>query len=167
MILGNISTYCLTHALVDATCAATLFAIAALGQHKPHLLFYMIVLYNVVAFATQPLFGLAVDTFDLPVTAAVAGALLVAAATLLLSVPFLTALITGVGNALFHVGGGVVSLQLASGRATLPGIYVAPGALGADDRHRGRQERVFHRLALCRTTAGIRSAALASAQTGG
>ena len=129
-ILGNISAYSLTHALVDATCAATLFAIAALGRHEPHHLFYMIVLYNVVAFATQPLFGLAVDTFDLPVAAAVAGTLLVAAATLLLSVPFLAALVAGVGNALFHVGGGVVSLKLASGKATLPGIYVAPGALG-------------------------------------
>ncbi len=129
-LLNNISAYSLSHALIDATCAAVLFAIVALDQQPAHHLFYMIVLYDVIAFATQPLFGLAVDTFDLPVPAAVVGTLLVGGATLLLPIPFLAALIAGVGNALFHVGGGVVSLRLASGKAALPGIYVAPGALG-------------------------------------
>jgi FSR family fosmidomycin resistance protein-like MFS transporter len=36
----------------------------------------------------------------------------------------------GIGNALFHVGGGAISLELAHGKAALPGIFVAPGALG-------------------------------------
>jgi FSR family fosmidomycin resistance protein-like MFS transporter len=49
---------------------------------------------------------------------------------LFLQFPFLAALIAGIGNALFHVGGGVISLNLDSGKAALPGIYVAPGAFG-------------------------------------
>jgi len=39
-------------------------------------------------------------------------------------------MIAGIGNALFHVGGGAINLELASGKAALPGIFVAPGALG-------------------------------------
>ena len=34
------------------------------------------------------------------------------------------------GNALFHVGGGSISLNLTPKKAFAPGIYVAPGAFG-------------------------------------
>ena len=128
--LSNISVYSLSHALVDATCAATLFAIVALGQTGPRDLFYFVVFYNVIAFSTQPILGLLVDVFKVPVYSAVLGILLVAASTLLLQFPFLAVLIASIGNALFHVGGGVISLNLTPGKAALPGIYVAPGALG-------------------------------------
>lgn len=130
IVWSNISVYSVSHALVDATCAAILLAIVARAQAAPQDLFQMVVLYNVLAFATQPVFGLLVDTFKIPVGSAVLGILLVAAATLCLPFPFLAALVAGIGNALFHVGGSVVSLNLAPGKAALPGIYVAPGALG-------------------------------------
>jgi FSR family fosmidomycin resistance protein-like MFS transporter len=71
-----------------------------------------------------------VDHFRAPVFAAVSGILLVAISTLALQVPTLATVIAGLGNALFHVGGGFTSLNLAPGKAALPGIYVAPGALG-------------------------------------
>jgi FSR family fosmidomycin resistance protein-like MFS transporter len=130
IIVSNMLAYSLSHALVDATCAATLFAIAALGQTGSQDLFYLVIFYNVLAFSTQPIFGLWVDLFKVPVYAAVAGILLVALSTLFLQFPFWAALLAGIGNALFHVGGGVISLNLDSGKAALPGIYVAPGALG-------------------------------------
>jgi FSR family fosmidomycin resistance protein-like MFS transporter len=38
--------------------------------------------------------------------------------------------VAGLGNAIFHVGGGSISLRLAPGRASAPGIFVAPGAAG-------------------------------------
>ncbi len=130
VVRSNVAVYSAAHALVDATCAAVLFAIATLGQVDPRALFLFIVLYNVLAFSTQPLFGLAVDSLGMPQYAAISGMVLVAASTLLLQLPFWATLVAGVGNALFHVGGGVVSLKVAAGRAALPGIYVAPGALG-------------------------------------
>ena len=130
IVASNMLAYSLSHALVDATCAATLFAIAALGQTGTQELFYFVVFYNVIAFSTQPIWGLLVDIFKVPVYAAVMGMLLVALSTLFLQFPFLAALIAGIGNALFHIGGGVTSLDLAPGKAALPGIFVAPGALG-------------------------------------
>ena len=126
----NLSVYSVSHALVDATCAATLFAIVALGHTEARELVFLIVLYNVMAFATQPLWGLWVDTFKVPRHSAVLGMLLVAASTLFLQFPFPVAIMAGIGNALFHVGGGATVLNLSSGKATRPGIFVAPGALG-------------------------------------
>jgi hypothetical protein len=130
IILSNITAYSLAHALVDAACAATLFAIVSLGRYDPQNLVQLILIYDVIAFSTQPVFGLLVDKFKMPAQTAAVGILLVAASTLMLRVPLLAAVTAGIGNAVFHVGGGVVSLNLAPGKATLPGIYVAPGALG-------------------------------------
>ena len=130
IILSNITAYSLAHALVDATCAATLFAILTMSRDDPRNLVQLILIYDVIAFSTQPVFGLLVDKFKIPAQTAAVGILLVAASTLMLRVPLLAAVTAGIGNAVFHVGGGVVSLNLAPGKATLPGIYVAPGALG-------------------------------------
>jgi FSR family fosmidomycin resistance protein-like MFS transporter len=129
-ILSNISVYSLSHALVDAACAAVVFAIVVSNRDVSQNLFQLVVIYNVLAFSTQPVFGLLVDTFKVPAYSAALGVLLIAASTLLLPSPLLAVLTAGIGNALFHVGGGAVSLNLAAGKATLPGIYVAPGALG-------------------------------------
>jgi hypothetical protein len=130
IVWSNITAYSLAHGLVDAACAAVLFAMLASGRTDPQTMVQLILIYNVIAFSTQPLFGLLVDKFKAPAQTAAAGILLVAASTLMLPVPLLAAVIAGLGNAVFHVGGGVVSLDLAPGKATLPGIYVAPGALG-------------------------------------
>jgi FSR family fosmidomycin resistance protein-like MFS transporter len=130
IVLSNITVYSTAHALVDAACAATLFAILTLGRNEPQTLVQLILIYDVIAFSTQPVFGLLVDKFKTPAQTAAVGILLVAASTLMLKMPYLAAVTAGIGNAVFHVGGGVVSLNLAPGKATLPGIYVAPGALG-------------------------------------
>jgi MFS transporter, FSR family, fosmidomycin resistance protein len=130
VILSNITVYSAAHALVDAACAATLFAIVALGRDSSQVLFQIVIIYDVIAFSTQPVFGLLVDKRKAPAQAAALGILLVAASTLMVQAPILAAVTAGIGNAIFHVGGGVVSLNLAPGKATLTGIYVAPGALG-------------------------------------
>lgn len=130
IIVATISVYSISHALVDATCGAILFAIVASGQAEPQDLFQLIVLYNVLAFSTQPIFGLLADVFRIPVYCAALGILLVAGGTLSQPIPLLAVLFASFGNALFHVGGGVIALGLTPGKAALPGIYVAPGAFG-------------------------------------
>lgn len=127
-IFGNITVYSLSHAAVDAACAATLFSLVAPAGAQS--LFLFILTYDVLAFSLQPVLGLWVDTRLPPVRATLLGIALVGASTLLLPIPLLAALTAGVGNALFHVGGGAVSLNLDPGRAAMPGLYVAPGAFG-------------------------------------
>jgi FSR family fosmidomycin resistance protein-like MFS transporter len=48
----------------------------------------------------------------------------------MLTHPFIAMVLAGIGNALFHIGAGAVSLNTSPGRAAAPGIFVAPGALG-------------------------------------
>jgi len=129
-LLGNIAAYSVAHALVDGACAALLFAIIASGRNDLQNLVQFVLIYDVIAFSTQPIFGLLVDALKAPAQVAAVGIVLVAASILMMKVPLLAVVTAGIGNAVFHVGGGFVSLNLAPGKATLPGIYVAPGALG-------------------------------------
>jgi len=89
-----------------------------------------LLLYHVLAFGLQPVFGLAVDAAGTPRLAAVLGCLVSAGALLFPASPGLAIVVAGIGNAIFHVGGGVVSLRLTPHRAAAPGIFVAPGSLG-------------------------------------
>ena len=63
--------------------------------------------------------------------------------------PAVPVVLAGLGNALFHVGGGVVSLNLTPKRATAPGIFVAPGGLGTCGGNRRGQDGPLHGLAFC------------------
>jgi FSR family fosmidomycin resistance protein-like MFS transporter len=47
-----------------------------------------------------------------------------------MSFPVAAVVFAGLGNALFHVGGGSVSLNLTPRKASAPGIFVATGAIG-------------------------------------
>jgi FSR family fosmidomycin resistance protein-like MFS transporter len=44
--------------------------------------------------------------------------------------PLTAIILAGIGNALFHVGGGTVALNLKPGKAAMPGVFVAPGGIG-------------------------------------
>ncbi len=124
----TLAQYGLMHALVDATTAGLVLSTRGVSEQ---VLFAVVLLYNTLAFAPQFAFGALVDRFPDPRPAAAIGcaiaALAVPAATL---DPFLGAALAGIGNALFHVGGGSVVLRIAPGRAAGPGIFVAPGGLG-------------------------------------
>ena len=128
-----LATYGLGHAAVDATCAALLFAAATSGRIPARQAVFAFLLYNVVAFALQPAFGMLVDRWRVARPAAILGGLLTATALPLSLLPRMAlagVVVAGLGNAIFHVAGGSISLRLAPGRASAPGIFVAPGAAG-------------------------------------
>lgn len=126
-IFLNILVYSLAHAAVDAACIAVVFALVKVGVSE---ILPIILIYDVIAFSIQPILGLVVDKLKLPAPLAAVGMMLVALSTVMMGVPLAAIIITGIGNALFHVAGGQVSLELDYGKAALPGIFVAPGALG-------------------------------------
>lgn len=128
-IILNLSAYSLTHALVDAACAAIVLSRLSNNMDIQYFAF-LVILYNVMAFGLQAPFGLVVDKIKRPVGAAALGCLLVAFSAVISGSALLAVCFSGLGNALFHVGGGIIALSLKSGKAAMPGIYVAPGALG-------------------------------------
>jgi FSR family fosmidomycin resistance protein-like MFS transporter len=88
-------------------------------------------LYNVLAFGCQPLFGLLTDRLRRPRPVALAGLGLLAAGLLLMRAqPPLAVALAGLGSSSFHVAGGALALCATRGRASGPGLFAAPGVLG-------------------------------------
>lgn len=129
--IGVATTYGVVHAVLDAPCAALLLHQAASATLSIDAFWTLFIVYHCLAFGLQFSIGAAVDRWRHHQLAVQAGlGSLCLAVTVFLDVPWVAAVLAGVGNALFHVGAGAVVLRLYS-RATLPaGIFVAPGVVG-------------------------------------
>jgi FSR family fosmidomycin resistance protein-like MFS transporter len=126
LIASNLLVYGLTHALVDASCIILLFGGIDV---KGDLLFYILI-YNLLAFGLQVPFGWLNDRIQQPVKSAILGCGLLSISLQLFLHPMIAVILAGIGNALFHIGGGTVALNLKPGKAALPGLFVAPGGIG-------------------------------------
>lgn len=130
-ISSNLFVYGTTHAIVDGICAAVIFSILKNQIVSTTEFISLVILYNALAFGLQAIFGLATDYFKSPRAVAFLGCILTGiSAITFLSFPIVAIIFAGLGNALFHIGGGSISLNLTPKKASAPGIYVAPGALG-------------------------------------
>ncbi len=74
--------------------------------------------------------GLLADRWNRNAVCAASGCCLAALSYLFGGVPLVGALTAGIGNALFHVGGGIDILNLSEKKAGALGIFVSPGAFG-------------------------------------
>ncbi|MCX6812316.1 MAG: hypothetical protein NTW79_01685 [Candidatus Berkelbacteria bacterium] len=130
-ISANLFVYGTTHAVVDGICAAVIFSILKNQLVGTTEFISLVILYNALAFGLQAIFGLVADYLKSPRAVAFLGCILTGiSAMIFLSFPIVAIIFTGLGNALFHIGGGSISLNLTPKKASAPGIYVAPGALG-------------------------------------
>lgn len=123
------AVYSLLHLLVDGVCAYAMFG-TFLEQPQGY---DYVLLYNFCAFALQMPLGAALDILNprrgkaLPFLTACMGVVLTLAGAL--THPALL----GIGNALFHIGGGVGTIcedAEKDWRGRGLGVFVAPGALG-------------------------------------
>lgn len=131
IILKNLLVYGAGHFLIDFASVGTLFATLGLYKLDISYFFYLVLLYNLLAFGLQIFIGLLVDRYKKPKEAAILGSFLtIFGAGILIINPLIAVILVGIGNAFFHIGGGVVSLNLTPKKASAPGIYVAPGAFG-------------------------------------
>ena len=120
------------HSLIDFLCAFSLFARFRFTDDP----FAVFLVYNFCAFALQLPLGIMLDACIAkktsraelpPVIVTVAGAVLTVLGT------WTSPILLGLGNALFHTGGGVLTIQEdreANMRGTGLGVFVAPGAIG-------------------------------------
>ena len=114
------------HLLVDGLCAATVFG--RLGSEEN--LAALILLYNTAAFSTQCVAGLAADRLRRHVQTGSVSMLAIVSGWLFPLPPLPRVLLIGLGNSVFHVAGGSVTLEQSEGRAGTLGVFVAPGAVG-------------------------------------
>lgn len=120
-----LALYSAAHFWVDLSCAFLMFRTLAGGADFA----LCLLLYNFCAFALQMPLGLLADRLDRNGLVAAGGCALTAAAYLA-PLPALSAVTAGVGNALFHLGGGIDVLNRSEQRAAALGVFVSPGALG-------------------------------------
>ncbi len=117
------------HAAIDAT---TGFALASLvNDVTPVRLTVLILAYNAIAFALQPLVGLLVDRVRAPHVAAVLGMTLAGSGMFAAGLhPWVGVVLMGIGSSMFHVGGGALACAATPGRAVGPGFFTGPGVIG-------------------------------------
>jgi FSR family fosmidomycin resistance protein-like MFS transporter len=91
----------------------------------------LLLLYNVLGFAMQPVVGWLVDRGRWSRLAVLVGLAAQAGALVFMGLsPWLAVALTGLGSAVFHVGAGSLALGETPGRATGVGLFAAPGVLG-------------------------------------
>ena len=117
------AVYAFSHFAVDLGCAFAVFS----ANHRSAFGF---LLYNFFAFAMQMPLGLLADVLRKNKFFAVSGALLVAVCCLLPQPGLWSICLLGLGNGLFHIGGGLEVMHAAEDRAAPLGIFVSPGAWG-------------------------------------
>lgn len=115
--------YAFAHFAVDLGCAFAMFS-ACSGNPTAFLL------YNFFAFAMQMPLGLLADAVGQNRRFALLGTLLVGGVCCLPSFRLPGALALGLGNGLFHIGGGLDVLNCSGDRAAPLGVFVSPGAWG-------------------------------------
>ena len=116
--------YSLGHFWVDFSCALMMFTcLSAHGEWAQ-----CVLLYNFCAFALQMPLGLLADRLDRNGWLAALGCVMAVMGWGLKPLPAAAAV--GLGNACFHVGGGVQVLSDGGDRAAPLGVFVSPGAFG-------------------------------------
>ena len=123
---------CLQHFLVDGLCICCLFLLGDYCSDR-RVMFEAVMLYNVLAFMSQPLTGLLSDRMAHRHWLLLSSALLMTSAVLLAALlpkMLLVALLLGLGNSLFHVWGGKQTVVKAGNDLRALGLFVSTGALG-------------------------------------
>ena len=118
--------YSVGHFCVDFACAFFVLRFGLTGADRVTAL----LLYNFFAFAVQMPLGLLTDRLGNGRVFSALGCAMVAAAPLLRCAPLALCVAAGLGNALFHIGGGHDVLSASNGRAGALGVFVSPGAFG-------------------------------------
>ena len=132
----TLAVYTLTHFAVDLGCGWLIYALYNTGAFGADSVATAFLLYNFLAFGVQFIIGAAVDILRaqgklLHKETAYIGSVLVLVALLLgVNTPWLSVTLVGLGNAAFHVGGGIDSLIYSDGKMSRCGIFVSSGAVG-------------------------------------
>lgn len=124
--LCMIFMYSVAHFLVDFACAFLMFRSIAETQDW-HL---CVLLYNFCAFAMQMPLGIIADKINRNFLFAIIGCIFVGTAYGLLYFPIAAAVILGLGNGMFHIGGGIDVLNISEKKSGALGVFVSPGAFG-------------------------------------
>ncbi len=124
-----LTMYSLIHFLVDFSCVCILLNVLydSVGSRWNSIL---ILLYNFLAFGMELPFGIALDQFHSELRIASMGCFSIAAGVVLHAMPWISVVLLGLGNAMFHIGCGTDVLRKSRENAKNAGIFISTGAMG-------------------------------------
>lgn len=122
--------YSIIHFIVDLACCILVANLVTQKMGQTVNLFVAIILYNFFAFAMQLPIGIIADKVNKNAICSAIGCLIVAIAFAFSNFGIIACVVAGIGNAMFHVGGGIDVLNISDKKATLSGIFVSTGAMG-------------------------------------
>lgn len=129
--IGFISIYSVCHFIMDFVCAIFILGKLPYIVNTNSEFAIAMIIYNFFAFAFQVPLGYILDKLKIYKYVAIIGFCLIGLCYLIdLNNAFVLATITGIGNALFHLEGGVNIYSISKRKAFLNGLFVAPGAMG-------------------------------------
>ena len=128
--LHIVAVYSTIHFIVDFACAYLVASLITPISSSAQSLLLAILFYNMFAFALQLPIGIIADKLNKNALVSSLGCLLIIGGFAFFKVSILSGMMAGLGNACFHVGGGIDTLNISNKKAKLLGIYVAPGAMG-------------------------------------
>lgn len=129
--IGVVSIYSLCHFIVDFTCAIFILGKLPYIAKTNSEFIASVIIYNFFAFAFQVPLGYILDKFKSYKYIAIIGICFIGLCYLInFNNTFILATLVGIGNALFHLEGGVNIYSLSDRKAFFNGLFVAPGALG-------------------------------------
>ncbi len=118
----------LAHGASDASAG---LLVGLILQQKTPDVNILILLYNLLAFGLQPIFGMAFDRIRQPKPGASLGLILTVLGLLTVQANLNIAIILiGLGSAGLHAGGGSVAITSTPGKASAPGVFAAFGVVG-------------------------------------
>ena len=109
-----VGTYSVLHFIIDMMCAIVMMALVSPLVSGTSSYIIAFILYNMFAFAFQLPFGIIADKLNKNAIVSALGCVFVAMALVFTKLPLLMCILAGIGNALFHVGGGVDVLNIAN-----------------------------------------------------
>jgi FSR family fosmidomycin resistance protein-like MFS transporter len=127
---ASLAVYTISHFVVDFSCGWLLYELYKTGAIGLSYAGFAFILYNILAFGLQFIIGAGADKLGPVPVAATGCGLLLSGLLLPGSLWVLSVTLAGLGNATFHVGGGVDSLVYSHGRMARSGIFVSSGAVG-------------------------------------
>ena len=125
-----VGVYSTIHFIVDLGCSILVSNLVTQKMGINMNLFIAILLYNFFAFAVQLPIGIVADKINKNAMCSAIGCILVAIAFGCANFGIISCIIAGIGNAMFHVGGGIDVLNISDKKAAPSGIYVSTGAMG-------------------------------------
>lgn len=126
----SLVSYTFSHFAVDFSCFWILFGSFSPSVSSSEKIALGFIIYNFIAFGLQMLIGAYCDDHRKFPAASLGCVIVFAAVFISVLSPWTALFVTALGNAFFHVGGGIDSLVNSGGKLYRGGVFVSAGAAG-------------------------------------